>query len=154
MRIWPVFSAPLVVVALLGTLTACSDPAPTAPLAPAPQGPSPDAATPSSPVAAVRVSPAPAVREEEPQAKAPTRTTTRPPQRDMTRFVAAVRERLPEVVIDRRDEEIAALGEQTCAELKRGRKNAAMVTAMTDQGLAATDARTVLRLARTAACPT
>ncbi|MBL7261731.1 DUF732 domain-containing protein [Paractinoplanes lichenicola] len=158
MRIRPVFSASLTAAALFGVLTGCSDPEPPTPVAPAPppaiveESPSPlTSVREREPQASVRErEPHASVRETEPQAKAPTRTTAR----DIDAFVALMREKLPEVVVDRRDEEVAALGEQTCAELKRGRKDTAVIAGMTDQGFTTPDAKTVLTLARTSACPT
>ncbi|MBM2622633.1 DUF732 domain-containing protein [Actinoplanes sp. LDG1-06] len=134
---------------LLGALTGCSDPEP---------GP---VAAPSTAVTAVRTE-----TTSPPPAAAPTRTTqapapptpeparTTPPAGDLNQFVALVRERLPEFVIDRRDDEVAALGEQTCAALQQGRRDAAVVAVMHDEGVTTADARTLLALARRAACPT
>ena len=68
--------------------------------------------------------------------------------------MARVREKLPEVVVDRRDDEVAALGEQTCAGVTKGRPDAATVGEIQRQGLTPADARALLALAKATACPT
>ncbi len=84
-------------------------------------------------------------------AKSPARAE---PKDDLDRFVALVRAKLPDAVIDRRDEEIAGMGELTCDWLAAGRKDAAVVAEIGKQGLTAPDAGVLLRLARDTACPT
>ena len=70
----------------------------------------------------------------------------------MDRFVARVRQELPQVAVDRRDEEVAALGEQVCASLAAGRGMAAVAGEIRDQGVVAGDARALVALAGAEAC--
>ncbi len=67
-------------------------------------------------------------------------------------FVAAVQRQLPQVAVDRRDEEVAALGEQTCASPAAGHDEPAVLAQLRDQGLSEPDARTLLTLAEESAC--
>jgi hypothetical protein len=65
-------------------------------------------------------------------------------------FVPAVRERLPEVAVDRRDEEIQAIADRACAALA-GDQEAAEVLAATESRSAT--ARQLVRLAIDTTCP-
>jgi len=71
----------------------------------------------------------------------------------LDRFVEAVQRQLPEVALDRRDEEVEELGEQACDSLAAGEKDAAVAGEIGEQGVASADARTLVALARTTACP-
>jgi hypothetical protein len=70
----------------------------------------------------------------------------------LDRFVAAVRQQLPSVVIDHRDEEVAEIGEQACDSLAAGKANAAVLGEIGEFGVTAADARKLLTLARSNAC--
>jgi hypothetical protein len=113
--------------------------------------PVPEEAPPQPPGAAPRprrTSPAPT----------PTATAKRAAEADsgvtgFDRFVAAVQQQLPAVALDRRDEEVEALGEQACDSLAAGRKAAAVAGEISSEGVAAPDARKLVTLAGTTACP-
>lgn len=64
------------------------------------------------------------------------------------RFVAAVRQQLPELALDRRDEEIADLGAAACASLREGRQ-----TVLTAYGVSPTQAHRLITVAHTDLCP-
>jgi hypothetical protein len=64
------------------------------------------------------------------------------------RFVAAVRREMPELALDRRDEEIADLGGQACSSIRSGRGEA-----LTEYGVTAAQARQLRRVARADLCP-
>ena len=70
----------------------------------------------------------------------------------LDRFVAAVQRRLPDVALDRRDEEIEDLGRQACASLAAGKTTAAAAARLADLGVGGSDARTLITLARGTAC--
>jgi hypothetical protein len=70
----------------------------------------------------------------------------------LDRFVAAVRRKLPDVVLDRRDEEVEDLGKQACDAFKGGRSATAVARAVAGEGVAPADARTLVGLARTDLC--
>ncbi|MEV4410076.1 DUF732 domain-containing protein [Actinoplanes sp. NPDC049598] len=70
----------------------------------------------------------------------------------MRPFVAAVQRDLPEITIDRRDEEVAALGEQACKGLAAGRKAPAVVRELRAQGIPDLQAKKLFALASTTAC--
>jgi uncharacterized protein DUF732 len=71
----------------------------------------------------------------------------------LDRFVAAVRRDLPEVALDRRDEEVEALGEQACAGLRSGKTGAVVAGEIGAEDVAPADARELVTLARSTACP-
>jgi hypothetical protein len=73
--------------------------------------------------------------------------------RSPERFAAAVAGRLPEVAVDRRPEEITEIGNAACAELTGGRRRGAAVDEVAEYGVSSSDAREVVRLARTFLCP-
>jgi hypothetical protein len=93
----------------------------------------------------------------------PTRTTRKPAPEDtgsgLAGFVAVVRSRVPEVALDRRDEEIAAVAQQACASLAAGTSADALVAETRSLGTAdaeATDqatARELIKLAIDTVCP-
>jgi uncharacterized protein DUF732 len=72
----------------------------------------------------------------------------------LDRFVAAVQRRLPEVALDRRDEEVEDLGEQACDALKGGRSATAAAGGVVEQGVTPADARMLVGLARDNLCRT
>jgi Protein of unknown function (DUF732) len=72
----------------------------------------------------------------------------------LDRFVAAVQRKLPDVAMDRRDEEVAALGRTACDRLAAGSSPAAITHDLADQGITPAEAHTLLSLARTTACDT
>jgi hypothetical protein len=67
-------------------------------------------------------------------------------------FLEAVRGQLPEVALDRRNEEITELGEQACVSLAAGQARRAVATEMTGYGVAVADARRLVSLARSTLC--
>lgn len=67
-------------------------------------------------------------------------------------FVAAVQRQLPQVAVDRREEELAAIAEQVCASLADGKDRPAVLDEIRDAGFGAGDARTLLALAEETAC--
>lgn len=72
---------------------------------------------------------------------------------DPAGFVALVQRELPGMAVDRRDEEIAALAQQTCADLAAGRSPGAVLTAVRTFGADRADARKLVRLAVGTVCP-
>jgi hypothetical protein len=70
----------------------------------------------------------------------------------LDRFVAAVQKQLPQVALDRRDEEVEALGEQACDAIAAGRNATAAAGEIGAQGVPATDARKLVALASTTVC--
>ncbi|MFD0524880.1 DUF732 domain-containing protein [Paractinoplanes durhamensis] len=93
-------------------------------------------------------------------------TSSRPPQAKRTaepagagsgspgldRFVAAVQKQLPEVALDRRDEEVEQLGQQACDALAAGRKATAVAGELSEQGVTSTDAGKLVALAGSTMC--
>jgi hypothetical protein len=70
----------------------------------------------------------------------------------LDRFVAAVRQKLPDVLLDRRDEEVEDLGRQACRALRNGRSATAAAGVVAAQGVTPADARTLVGLARGLLC--
>ena len=74
-------------------------------------------------------------------------------------FVSVVREQLPEVAVDRRDDEIAAVAEQACASLAAGDDADAVVAGTRSLGTADAEAvdhataRELIKLAIDTVCP-
>ena len=68
-------------------------------------------------------------------------------------FLAAVQERLPDVALDRRDEEVEALGEQSCAGLEAGKSANAVAGELGEEDVTPVDARKLVTLAGATACP-
>ncbi|BCJ46750.1 hypothetical protein [Actinoplanes ianthinogenes] len=64
------------------------------------------------------------------------------------RFVAAVRREMPELALDRRDEEIADLGDAACASIATGRQDT-----LAEYGISAAQAQQLRQVARTDLCP-
>jgi predicted lipid-binding transport protein (Tim44 family) len=150
---------------LLAGLAGCSDPAPDSPAAApaavvesapdrvpsAPSSPSPRRASrPSSAPAAGSVSGAGSA----PVAAAPRRAAEAASgNAGLDRFVAAVQRQLPAVAMDRRDEEVEDLGQQACDSLAAGQNLTTVAGEISQQGVADMDARKLVTLARTTACP-
>ena len=75
--------------------------------------------------------------------------------RGLDEFVADVRSQIPEVTLDRRDEEIEEIAEQACPSLKAGKSAAALVAEVEE--LAGADHGTadkLIKLAIDTVCPT
>ncbi|MEU4626522.1 DUF732 domain-containing protein [Actinoplanes sp. NPDC023801] len=70
------------------------------------------------------------------------------------RFLAAVRGALPEVALDRRNEEITEMGGEACDSLAAGRARRSVVAELAEYGLPDSDARKLIALARSALCRT
>jgi len=70
----------------------------------------------------------------------------------LDRFVAAVQRKLPDVALDRRDEEVEDLGEQACAALGHGRSATAVTDEVAAQGVTPADAKMLVGLARDNLC--
>jgi hypothetical protein len=89
--------------------------------------------------------------------RAPAATTTAPapeaPPR-LDRFVAAVQRQLPEVAVDRREEEVAAIGELACSARAAGKGKATVVAEIENAGVTEADARKLLTIAEDTACRT
>ncbi|GIM93998.1 DUF732 domain-containing protein [Paractinoplanes toevensis] len=98
--------------------------------------PSPRSASPRSPQAAETAEPAGAGSGEA----------------GLDRFVAAVQKQLPAVALDRRDEEVEALGTQACDALAAGADVPAVAGELGAQGVTSDDAKKLIALARTTAC--
>ncbi|AEV83799.1 hypothetical protein ACWT_2642 [Actinoplanes sp. SE50] len=71
-----------------------------------------------------------------------------PPADNQDRFVAAVRQELPELAVDRRDEEIADLGSTACASA-HGQEHDDLAA----YGVSPEQARKLTDVARAALCP-
>ena len=112
--------------------------------------PVPENTTPPAHAAAPRPRhPSPAPRTPEPS---PT-TDAGSGDAALDRFVAAVQKQLPGVALDRRDEEVEALGEQACAGLRAGKTDTAVAGEIGAADVAPADARKLVTLARSTACP-
>jgi hypothetical protein len=148
--------ATVTAVGLLVGLAGCGhDPEPTTVAVPA-------AAVPDVPLEAGTEEPA-ATETPAPEATASKRAArkTTPPavpadagagQVGLDRFVAAVQQRLPDVVLDRRDEEVEDLGTQACDALQGGRSATTAAGEVAEQGVTPADARTLVGLARDNLC--
>jgi hypothetical protein len=148
----PTLAAVFAAAALASALAGCSADEPPA-AAPAP-------ALPVSVAPPVASSPSPAAPA------VPTKTATRAPAAARTlaplataeprldRFVAAVQRQMPEIAVDRREEEVAAIGELACASRAAGKRKAAVVAEIEEAGVSAADARKLLTLAEATACRT
>ena len=79
----------------------------------------------------------------------PTRTSA---GTGLDRFVAAVQAKLPDVALDRRDEEIEELGRQACTALAAGKKPASVAGELRSLGVAEADAGKLIALAKNTAC--
>ncbi|KUL27392.1 hypothetical protein [Actinoplanes awajinensis] len=91
----------------------------------------------------VSASPAPTAADPLPVSALPASTAAGP-----GRFVASVRQQLPELAVDRRDEEIADLGVAACASLRDGRQ-----TVLTAYGVSPAQAHQLITVAHTDLCP-
>jgi len=100
----------------------------------------------------------PAVRAAKHAAAIPrateTRTTAGSGSRGLDGFVADVRTQVPEVAVDRRDEELEDIAQQACPSLKAGKNAAVIVTDV--EGTAGVDkvtAEKLIKLAIDTVCP-
>lgn len=108
---------------------------------------------PASEPPAVTTSPAP-------QASKAARTTASPKPSHNTatsvagleRFVTAVQRKLPQVALDRRDEEVQDLGKQACTALGSGGSATDAAGVVAEQGVAPSDARALVGLAKDDLC--
>jgi len=94
-----------------------------------------------------RTSPAPRTAPQD------TGTGTGSGNAGLDRFVAEVRRQLPGVALDRRDEEVEALGEQSCAGLEAGKSTNAVAGELGEEDVTPVDARKLVTLAGATACP-
>ena len=141
----------LLAVALL--LAGCSGPK-TEPVVPGPPPTLPASSTPAPSTVAPSPS-APAHAAPRPAAKQPANAAPRPVRTgDAEKFVSAVHASLPQVTLDRRDDELTDLGLELCAALAAGRGAPAAAAGLADYGVEAADARRLAGLARTELCPT
>lgn len=126
--------------------------------------PSSDKPTPVAP-AAGRVTGVPGETTSEPTLAAPKPAPTKAaPRRSHAkrlrielpssgRFVAAVQRQMPQFAVDRRDDEVAELGEIACRSLAAGKRESVVARAITEYGVGARDARELVLLARDNECP-
>lgn len=129
-------------VLLLGSVTACS--------------PGSDAVwVEGRTLPSAAVSASPSATEEQPAPASPTPSTSATSASpsptattDPDHFVAAVRTKIPELALDRRDEEIADLGTEACTSLRT--KNQDNLAAY---GVSAAQADQLLGMARADLCP-
>ncbi|MEU4237224.1 DUF732 domain-containing protein [Actinoplanes sp. NPDC026619] len=135
----------LIAFGLLVALAGCSSPEEeAAPVAAAPASePVQQATTTQSPLLTHR--PEPKRPSRSPQTK-----KTSPPALDG--FLAAVQKQLPQVALDRRDEEVEALGEQACTAIAAGRSATAAAGELSEEGVPAADARKLVALAGATVC--
>jgi hypothetical protein len=77
----------------------------------------------------------------------------RPTGAGLAGFVAVVQREMPELIMDRRDEEIATLAQQACDSLAAGRSAGAVVDEVRTYGTDRAAARELVKLAITTACP-
>ncbi|MET0417685.1 MAG: hypothetical protein ABW022_16865 [Actinoplanes sp.] len=143
--------ATLIGVALAGC--SASPPAASLPAA-SPPAALPPAAGPAASASASPPVPAdapPAEATPPPAARRPA-TKTLAPEPQLDRFVAAVQRQLPQFAMDRREEEVAAIGEVACASRASGKRTAAVVAEIEDAGVTKAEARKLLTLAEDTAC--
>jgi hypothetical protein len=115
------------------------------------------AATVLNPVPEITTTPAaPRPRHTSPAPKTPAPSPTSDAgsgSAGLDRFVAAVQRDLPDVALDRRDEEVEALGQQACAGLRSGKTDTAVAAEIGEEEVTPADARKLVTLARSTACP-
>jgi hypothetical protein len=147
----------LVATALLVAVSGCGDDAETRPATvPAPAISS---AAPTAPaLAARRPSPAPtATSTPRSEPRSDPRPGPGPGRRavamDTSGFVTAVQDRLPEVAIDHRDEELAAIAGQACTSLAAGAGARAVVADTERFGTDEAAAHELIKLAIDNVCP-
>jgi len=146
--------ATLAAVSLTLGLAACGhDPEPKTVAAPAAAAADvPLEAASNAPAATATAAP----KAKAPEARAPRKTAAPADVPGGTvgldRFVDAVRQKLPDVALDRRDEEVEDLGEQACDALHTGRSATAAAGAVAAQGVAPGEARALVGLARDNLC--
>jgi Protein of unknown function (DUF732) len=145
--------ATLVSVSLLVAVAGCGhDPEPKTVAAPAAAVTDvpPQAATEAP---AVTHSPAPkATVSKKPAPKVKAKAAEAESGAGLDRFVAAVQQKLPDVALDRRDEEVEDLGQQACAALGAGRSATAAAGEVADEGVTPAAARALVGLARADLC--
>jgi Protein of unknown function (DUF732) len=130
-----------------------------------------DEAEPTAGPAPVTSSPAPVTQTTAPASAAATATTSPTPGGTATKpsprrtgagpsgFVDVVRDRVPEVAVDRRDDEIEAVARQACASLAAGKDADALVAETRSLGTADAEAvdqataRELIKLAIDTVCP-
>ena len=152
---------PFVRIATVGSVTALlalagCDHAPSRPAA------QPEAAATAVPPEAVTESPAPLAspRPSAPISASAAPRAAKPPagvdagtgSAGLDRFVAAVQQKLPDVALDRRDEEVEDLGRQACGALGDGHSATAAAGEVTAGGVTPADARTLVGLATQTLC--
>lgn len=141
-------------VALLVTLTGCGHGSTPKTVA------APEAAAtnvplePASEPPAVTASPAPQASKAtaSPKPSHKTSTSAVAGAAGLERFVTAVQRKLPQVALDRRDEEVQDLGNQACAALGSGRSATDAAGVVAEQGVAPSDARALVGLAKDDLC--
>jgi hypothetical protein len=152
----------LVAAALLLTLGGCGDDTDAVP-ATVPV-PATSSEAPAGPVVIARGSAAPGPAVVASSTRAARRVTKPGPIEENTHtgtagFVAVVQARMPEIAVDRRDEEIAAIAEQACASLADGRRADSIVAETRTLGTGGpkttdrSSARELIRLAIDQVCP-
>ena len=143
------------IVVLLGT-AACGSPARSAavPVPAASAGPVLNPVPETTTTAAQAAAPRPRHTAHAPKAAAPAATTDAGSgDAGLDRFVAAVQQHLPDVALDRRDEEVEALGQEACAGLRAGKTDTAVAGEIGAEDVTPADARKLVTLARSTACP-
>jgi hypothetical protein len=70
----------------------------------------------------------------------------------LDRFVTVVQKQLPDVALDRRDEEVEELGQEACSGLAAGKTPAAVAGGLSDDGVSAPDARKLVTIAGQSLC--
>lgn len=146
------------VLVLAGATAACGGDDPDEPAG------APIVAASAATSAAETPEPAPTTTPNRAGAPQGSKPTTRPPSASrspagLDAFVRVVQARVPEVAVDRREEEIAAIAQQACASLAAGKDADALVAETRALGTAdaeATDqatARELIKLAIDTVCP-
>jgi hypothetical protein len=114
---------------------------------------------PASPtVTGVAAAPLRSPQPEQPATATATAPATTAPAVSATpsekRFLAAVRERLPETAMDLRDEEITEMGGEACDSLAAGAARRSVAAELAEYGLPDPEARKLVALARSTLCRT
>ncbi|WP_305790214.1 DUF732 domain-containing protein [Symbioplanes lichenis] len=165
----------LVATALITTLAGCAEPAPSpmsagAPVTAGPQTGAPGSADAQAGAPAAGEPAAPGSAAGDPAGGAPALESTgdldarpgkhaqqaRAAAAGTPAFVAAVQREFPALAVDRRDDELAALADQTCADLTAGRDSATVLAQVRTLDPGAVDDRTARRLVHLAVdtvCP-
>ncbi|MET8151475.1 DUF732 domain-containing protein [Actinoplanes sp. NPDC049668] len=148
----------LVATALLVALSGCGDDTrPATVPAPATSSAVPTLSAPAH--AAGRTGPAPAVTSDPRPARpgpSPSRRAAKPPRivaLETSGFVAAVQNRLPELAVDHRDEEIAEIAGQACTSLAAGEGARTIVAGTERFGTDEETAHKLIKMAIDNVCP-